>query len=36
VIVALRDAASLPAVGDEVALSWPAAEGIVLEPGPAA
>jgi len=36
VIVALRDAASLPAVGDEVALSWPATEGIVLEPGSAA
>jgi ABC-type Fe3+/spermidine/putrescine transport system ATPase subunit len=36
VIVALRDASSLPAVGDQVALSWPAADGIVLEPGPAA
>jgi ABC-type Fe3+/spermidine/putrescine transport system ATPase subunit len=35
VIVALRDAAALPAVGDEVTLAWAAADGIVLEPGPA-
>ena len=32
VVAALRDASSIPAVGDEVTLSWPAADGIVLEP----
>jgi spermidine/putrescine transport system ATP-binding protein len=31
VIVALHDAAALPAVGDTVALAWTAADGIVLE-----
>jgi ABC-type Fe3+/spermidine/putrescine transport system ATPase subunit len=31
VIVALREASSVPAVGDDVALSWAAADGIVLE-----
>jgi len=31
VIVALHDAASVPAVGDDVSLSWTADDGIVLE-----
>jgi spermidine/putrescine ABC transporter ATP-binding subunit len=34
VIVSLRDATALPAVGDEVALSWSAADGVVLEAAP--
>ena len=32
VIVALREATAVPAVGDNVSLTWPAADGIVLEP----
>jgi ABC-type Fe3+/spermidine/putrescine transport system ATPase subunit len=32
VVVALREADAVPAIGDEVSLSWPAADGIVLEP----
>ncbi len=32
VVVALHEAASVPSIGDEVSLTWPAAEGIVLEP----
>ena len=32
VVVALREAANMPSIGDEVSLSWPAADGIVLEP----
>jgi ABC-type Fe3+/spermidine/putrescine transport system ATPase subunit len=34
VVVALREAANVPAVGDEVSLWWPAADGIVLEQEP--
>jgi spermidine/putrescine ABC transporter ATP-binding subunit len=32
VIVALREATAVPAVGDDVSLTWPAVDGIVLEP----
>ena len=32
VVVALREGSSVPSVGDEVSLSWPAGDGIVLEP----
>jgi spermidine/putrescine transport system ATP-binding protein len=32
VVVALHEAANVPAIGDEVSLSWPAADGVVLEP----
>ncbi|HZO34054.1 MAG TPA: ABC transporter ATP-binding protein [Gaiellaceae bacterium] len=32
VIVALREATAAPAVGEDVSLTWPAADGIVLEP----
>jgi spermidine/putrescine transport system ATP-binding protein len=32
VVVALREADTVPEVGDEVSISWPAADGIVLEP----
>ncbi|HEU5362941.1 MAG TPA: ABC transporter ATP-binding protein [Gaiellaceae bacterium] len=36
VIVALRDVAALPRLGEQVTLSWAAADGVVLEPGPGA